>query len=209
MVQILLGSVLLSLIHASIPNHWVPLVAVGRAQKWSVRDTVWATVIAGLAHTISTVAIGVLVGLVGLKLSHEYEEMAVIIAPIVLVLLGLVYIVLDFRHHRHRHIRMETLAQKSRAAIIASISFAMFFSPCLEIDGFYLTAGAYGGLAIAIVSLVYVLVTVSGMVILVFVGLKGIERVRWHFLEHHEKAVSGIVLVVLGLLAYLSGGHMH
>lgn len=209
MVQILLGSMLLSLIHAAIPNHWIPLVAVGRAQKWSVRETVWATIIAGLAHTVSTVAIGVLVGLVGMKLSHEYEEMAAVVAPVVLVILGVIYIALDFRHHRHRDIRMENLTQKSRAAVIASIAFAMFFSPCLEIDGFYLTAGAYGGIGILTVSLVYIFVTVLGMVLLVFIGSRGIERVRWHFLEHHEKAIGGIVLVILGLVAWFSGGHVH
>lgn len=209
MLQILLGSVLLSLIHAAIPNHWVPLVAIGRAQKWSHKETLWITVIVGLAHILSTVAIGVLVGFVGLQLAHEYEEVASIIAPLVLVVLGIVYVVLDIRHHRHKHIQTETLVQKSRAAVVASLSFAMFFSPCLEITGFYLSAGTYGSLGIVVVSLVYLLVTVIGMVILVYIGMRSIERVRWSFLEHHEKAVGGIVLIVLGIVSYLSGGHIH
>lgn len=209
MIQILLGSILLSLVHAAIPNHWIPLVAIGRAQRWSHRETLWVTVVVGLAHILSTVAIGALVGLVGLQLAHEYEEAAAIIAPTVLVLLGIVYIVLDFRHHRHKHIHTESLVQKSRAAVIASLSFAMFFSPCLEITGFYLSAGVYGVIGIVVVSLVYLLVTVLGMVLLVYIGMKSIERVRWSFLEHHEKAVGGVVLIVLGVLAYFSGGHIH
>jgi hypothetical protein len=33
--------------------------------------------------------------------------------------------------------------------------------------------------------------------------MKGVNTFRSHFLEHHEKAISGAVLVALGILAYL------
>lgn len=209
MLQILLGSIVLSLVHAAIPNHWIPLVAVGRAQQWTRGETIRATIIAGLAHSIGTVGLGVLVGFVGLQLAHEYEETALFVTPMVLLLLGMIYIVLDIRKHRHRDIAVESLTKKSRSAIIASLAVAMFFSPCLEITGFYLSAGAYGGLGILVVSLVYLTVTVLGMVTLVYAAIRGVERVRWHFLEHHEYAVSGVVLVILGLVALLTGGHAH
>jgi cadmium resistance protein CadD (predicted permease) len=41
------------------------------------------------------------------------------------------------------------------------------------------------------------------MLILVYLGLKGIERLRWHILEHYEKAVMGVILVLLGVFGYV------
>ena len=209
MLNILLGSILISLVHAAIPSHWLPLVVVGRAQRWTQGETLRATVLAGLAHTISTTAIGVLIALAGLKLTHEFEETSTFTAPMVLILLGMVFIVLDLRHHRHREIKVETFEKKSRAAVIASLSLAMFFSPCMELSAVYLQAGTFGGAAIVAITAIYLFVTVLGMVVLVYLGMRGVERVRWHFLEKHEKAVSGIVLVALGLVTLLTGGHSH
>jgi len=51
--------------------------------------------------------------------------------------------------------------------------------------------------------MIYVLVTVLGMLLLVDLGRRGIQKIRLHFLEHHEKGVTGAVLIVLGILAYL------
>ena len=39
MIQVLLGSLLLSVIHALIPNHWLPIVAVSKAQQWTRTET--------------------------------------------------------------------------------------------------------------------------------------------------------------------------
>ena len=40
------------------------------------------------------------------------------------------------------------------------------------------------------------------MVSLVYLGLKGVNKLNSHFLDHHEKSITGVVLVLLGLLAY-------
>jgi hypothetical protein len=39
------------------------------------------------------------------------------------------------------------------------------------------------------------------MLLLVSLGMRGVRTFKSHFLEHHEKAVTGIVLVALGILA--------
>ena len=73
MFQIFIGSLVLSLIHASIPNHWIPLIALGKTEKWTQRQTLLATLITGFAHTMSTVFVGIVVGLIGYKLSARYS----------------------------------------------------------------------------------------------------------------------------------------
>ena len=203
MFQLFLGSLLLSVIHASIPNHWLPLVAISKSENWSRRETIAATAIAGFSHTASTILIGILVGLLGFRLSENYEPIVRIIAPVVLIVLGSMYILLGMKHsHAHVHDSGGMTDKNSKMAIIASLSFGMFFSPCIEIEAYYFSAGLIGWSGILIVSVVYLIVTVIGMLILVDLGLKGINKLDWHFLEHNEKRVTGIVLILLGFLAF-------
>ena len=203
MFQVFLGSFLLSIIHASIPNHWLPLVAISSSEKWTRRETLIATALAGFAHTASTILIGILVGLLGYTLSESYEPIVRVAAPVILISLGLLYLFMDLRHtHTHTHGIKSSGKRGSKAAIIGSLSFAMFFSPCIEIEAYYFSAGLIGWSGIFIVSVVYLIVTVLGMLILVDVGLRGVKKLNWHFLEHHEKRVTGTVLILLGILAY-------
>ena len=206
MWQIFIGSLTLSVIHALIPNHWIPLVAIGKSEKWTVPETLSATGVAGFAHILSTVIIGIIVGFAGFKLSSSIEKFSSIIAPFILVAIGIIYIAVDFiqsrRHHHHEHINISNSKGKSRKAIVLSLSLAMFLSPCLELEAYYFQAGTLGWKGILTVSVVYLIVTVSAMVILVWLGLKGMNRIKSGFLEHHNKRIAGIVLILLGLLAW-------
>ena len=209
MYQIFLGSLILSTIHALIPNHWLPLIAVGKTEKWSQKQTLWATVITGVAHTLSTIIIGIVVGLVGYKLATKYAVISETIAPAILIGLGLIYILRDFRNNHHQSHNMKPLVieqdhKRSRwVAILTSLSIAMFLTPCIEIEAYYFQAGTIGWTGIFIVSAVYLLITVVIMLLLVFLGMKGVKTFKSHFLERHEKAVTGAVLVVLGILAVI------
>jgi putative Mn2+ efflux pump MntP len=207
MWQIFIGSITLSLIHALIPNHWVPLIAIGKTEKWTPGETLSATVITGFAHTLSTVIIGIIVGFLGYALSDRYTLISQTIAPLILVGLGLVYIVIDLiqahkhHHHHHEHLNANNTAGKSRWAILTSLSIAMFLTPCIELEAYYFQAGTIGWAGIFIVSVVYTFTTVAVMLVLVYLGMKGIKRFNSNFMEHHEKLMTGIILVILGLFA--------
>jgi nickel/cobalt transporter (NicO) family protein len=210
MYQIFIGSLILSTIHALIPNHWLPLIAVGKTEKWTTNQTLWATVITGFSHTLSTIIIGIVVGLIGFELAARYAIISETIAPAILIALGLVYIFRNFygmHHHDHDHEMKADLTgkgeKKSRwAAILTSLSIAMFLTPCIEIEAFYFQAGTIGWTGIFIVSAVYLLTTVMVMLALVSLGMKGAQAFKMHFLEHYEKAVTGAVLIALGVLAW-------
>ena len=204
MIQVLIGSLVLSVIHAAIPNHWIPFVAISKTENWSRRETLWVTAIAGIAHTSSTILVGIIVGLIGYKLSSTYELVTRIIAPSILVILGLIYIIVDLKSPHHHRAPMETssITRKSKFAIIMSLGVAMFFSPCIEIEAYYFTTGTYGWTGIAGISIIYLIVTILGMLLLVDFGRKGVEKMKWQFLEHHEGKVMGVVLILLGILAY-------
>ena len=237
MLQIFLASLLLSGIHASIPNHWLPIIAIGKTEKWSHRETMWATAISGFAHTLSTVLIGIVVGFFGYKLSSSYGVISGIIAPAILIILGIIYLVLDLtgRHHHHQHFPLpaghhehshennhhvhehnhdhshehehtHTHAhpekQRAKWAVLFSLSLGMFLSPCAEIEAYYFQASTIGWVGIWIVSAVYTILTVGGMLLLVSLGMRGVKHLKSHYMEQHEKRITGIVLILVGLATY-------
>src|SRR5665647_3647326 len=106
MWQIFLGSLILGLIHPLFPNHWLPLIAISKTEKWSNRETVFATLITGFSHTLSTIIIGIIVGFVGIKLSESYSYITRVAAPVILLVIGIIYLFLDFRSHRHKHFEL-------------------------------------------------------------------------------------------------------
>lgn len=204
MLQLFFGSILLSLVHAVIPNHWLPVVAIGKAENWTQRETLFVAGISGFAHTLSTVLVGIAIGIIGISLSSSYTIIAEKIAPALLIVLGLVYLVIDrLNHHKHTHgMNTGKVKNRSKWAIITSLALAMFLSPCLEIEAYYFQAGVAGWTGILLVSSVYVIITVSGMLLLVFLANKGVRAIQSHFLDHHEKLLSGIVLILLGIFSF-------
>ena len=197
---------LLGLIHPLFPNHWIPLIAISKAEKWTNKETIYATLLTGFSHTLSTIIIGIIVGFVGIKLSESYSYITRVAAPLILVIIGIIYLFLDFRsshHHHHFDINGESLKnKKSKKAIIITLCIGLFFSPCIEIEAYYFQAATQGWVGILIVSLVYLIMTLTVMVALVYLGLKGVNKFHSYFLEHHEKSITGVVLILLGLLAY-------
>lgn len=207
MWQIFIGSLVLSVIHAAIPNHWLPLVAIGKTEKWTIGETLSATIITGFAHTLSTIIIGIIVGLVGIKLSGSNGLIIDYVAPTILIVIGIIYMILDFRkgvHHHHSEFENSNsrFGNKTRISILVSLSVAMFLTPCVEIEAYYFQAGMIGWKGIFMVSAVYTLTTVILMMMFVYISYKGTQRLKLHTLEEHEKLITGIVLTCLGILAF-------
>ncbi|HEU4606833.1 MAG TPA: hypothetical protein VFS31_01910, partial [Chitinophagaceae bacterium] len=88
MSSLILGSLLISLLHAVIPSHWLPVVAIGRKEKWTMGETVRITFIAGLSHVMSTVLIGFILGIIGAELQDSITAFTAVIAPSLLILMG-------------------------------------------------------------------------------------------------------------------------
>ncbi len=208
--HVLFGSLTLSLVHAAIPSHWLPLILLARSERWSRRRALAATAVAGGAHTLSTIAIGVAVGLFGKRLAAEHGELLRLGAPALLALLGLVYLGLQLRERGHEHahehgVSPETVRGRSGVGLLVALCAAMFFSPCLEIEAYFFLAGGHGWSGIAAVSTLYLLVTVAGMVALVALGLAGLSRLDLHWLDHYEMGVVGLAFLALAALAWWVG----
>ena len=194
MSALLIGSFLLSIFHALIPSHWLPVLAISRQEKWSKQKTLWITFITGLAHVLSTILLGGVLALLGFFLADKIAVFTNWIAPILLILLGGFYI---YQHYRHRHFHLQE--SNARWGVIGTLVFAMFLSPCLEIEGYFLAAGQYGWSFIFLLGMVYAVVTISGMMIWISLALTGLKRLDWHAWEHNAGLITGATLVLSGL----------
>ncbi len=201
MFSITIGVLFISFLHAIIPNHWLPVVAIGRRQGWNLAETSRVTFIAGSAHVISTILIGLLLGIIGGELTQHIDHFTRIIAPSVLILMGFYFVQQHYRH-RHFHIDNEVLEKRTKRSIITALFISMFLSPCMEIEAYFLLAGSKGWYFVAMIALIYSVITVAGMLIWVRIVYKGLLRLNWHKWEHNAGIITGLVLISTGIVSF-------
>ncbi len=200
-ISIIVGSLVLSVLHALIPNHWLSVLAIGRKENWTIDQTTYVTFISGLAHALSTVIIGVIIGLIGIRLAEHIEDFTHIMAPIILICLGVYFI---YQHHGHKHFYVHAESKtSSKNNIIITLTVAMFFSPCFEIEAYFLMAGAHGWHQVILLASLYTIVTVGGMVIWIRLAYVGLFKINWHSLEHNAGIITGVTLVLTGILSFI------
>jgi len=201
MIQILTGSILISLLHAVIPNHWLPVLAIGRKEGWSLAETTRITFISGLSHVISTILIGVLLGLIGEELASHLDSFTHVIAPAILILLGFYFIRQHYKHH-HFQVDKEKIEKKTKRSIITALVIAMFLSPCMEIEAYFLLAGTKGWQVMALIAIMYSVITIAGMLIWVRIVYKGLLKLNWHKWEHNAGIITGLTLIITGIITF-------
>jgi len=202
MLSLVAGTFVLALVHALIPNHWLPLVAVARAEHWKTKDITTITFVSATAHVLGTVALGVILGIIGKELAEQYGHAINIGASILLIVFGLIYYTVNLPHHHHSSQRDVAQYKRSKRKWILIFIFMMFLSPCLEVESLFLSAGAFGMTTVTLLSVVYAIVSISGIMLLVNLGNKGINLLPAEFIEHNEKRISGSVLIAVGIVSF-------
>ncbi|MBK9378808.1 MAG: hypothetical protein IPM86_11480 [Saprospiraceae bacterium] len=97
---ILSGALMISLMHAIIPSHWLPILTIGKAYKWSKNEVMRLTFGAGMAHVCSTILLGLLASFLGETMKESFHQWFEWLLPVSLILFGLYFL---YRHHTHHH----------------------------------------------------------------------------------------------------------
>lgn len=202
MFSLLAGTFILAFVHALIPNHWLPLVAVAKAEGWKSKELNFITFIAALAHVIGTIALGIVLGVIGDKLKDDYGRAIYVAGPVLLIVFGLIYFTVNLPHHHHHERKDVDGYKRSRGKWIFIFIVMMFLSPCLEVESLFLSAGAYGMPTVTLMAIIYTIVSVSGILLLVNLGQKSVNLLPAAFIEHNEKRISGAVLIFVGILSF-------
>ncbi len=199
MFTVIAGTVLLAIVHALIPNHWLPLVAVARAEQWEQKEVTTITLLAALAHVTGTIALGIVLGLIGKELTEEYGRIIYVISSLLLIVFGLIYFTVNLPHHHPAEHTDIAAYRRSKRRWVLIFIVMMFLSPCLEVESVFLSAGVFGMGIVILLALIYAIVSVLGILFLVSVGYKGINLIPSSFIEHNEKRISGIILILVGI----------
>lgn len=188
------------MLHAVIPSHWLPVLAIGKKEGWTLAETSRVTILAGIAHVVSTIIIGVLLGLISGELTEHVEHFTRVIAPSILILLGFYFIRQHYRHN-HFHYEHKPPKKKTKRSIILTLILAMFLSPCLEIEAYFLLAGSKGWYVLVMIALLYSIISIVGMLIWIRIVYTGLMKLKWDKLEDNAGIITGLVLIVTGLLS--------
>ncbi len=112
---LLMAVAAVGLLHTVVPDHWLPIALMARQEGWARRDTARAAFVAGIGHSLSTLALGVLVWLAGAASAARFGQAVSGVASAALIGFGLWVAIASFRelrresaghnrgHEGHRH----------------------------------------------------------------------------------------------------------
>jgi hypothetical protein len=196
--QYIVATILLALIHGSIPNHWLPFIALSRAEKWSTKKLIMIISIGAIFHSLSTAILGFFISYFGYYIS-SISQLEKILPTFFMVFLGMIYLIIDHQEHYN-----DSLKKKSINPIfsVMLLYLGMFFSPCLEIEAIYFSVGRYGLTSFVLISLIYTIITLVSMLTFSYLAYKGLLKYFPKILEKYEKRMIGLVLIILGIFSF-------
>lgn len=206
MAEIFVGSLALSIVHVLMPNHWMPIAVIGKGEGWEASKVRQVAALAGLSHSLSTIFIGVGVGLLGMKLAAISVDVMRLAAPSIFFIFGIVYLMGGIRDGRrsnsggHRHPVRSSRASTYGAT--TAIFTTMFLTPCIEIETYFFRASIMGWSGITLVGITYIVVTVVGILSFVEIVRRGLDFRGFQLLERYEKQIVGMILMVLAVVTY-------
>ncbi len=216
-LPILLTGLMIALLHAAIPTHWLPFVIASRAQKWSWQKTQSILLIAGLGHIIMTTVLGALIFVLGLGFFQKYQNYFLLLACLSIAIFGFYQVVQHFQGRKHSHCQQtehhhhfDDIQKNSQDGwAILSLLSLLTFSPCESFLPVYLSAVQQGWPGFLYLSLILAVGTLSSMLILTWISLRSLARFQMNWIEDYEKLVTGIGLLTLSVLVFLIENHHH
>lgn len=204
---ILLAGALTSVIHASLPNHWLPFVAAARFHKWTIAQLLRFTLLVAIAHAAITLALAVLMGLIGEGLVHFFHENAAKIAgTALLVLAGLFFFAPSLYGHTHiHHPECQHCHNSSEVVTLVGLFLSLALSPCEGLlPIFFAAAVKFGWLKALVVAILSSLLMVLLIVTIVWASYKGWEKFLPKMRERNERLLASALTGTVGILL-LSG----
>lgn len=203
-VGLIIATFGVALLHAAMPNHWMPFVLVGKAQGWSITRTLTITGTASLGHSVITCVIGFVVALMGAQISRYVESRIGYLTGIILIILGVAYLALSRWHrvrpHTHEGHSTRYLSDKAAAASLFSM---LCFSPCEAALPIFLAASAMSWGILLTMAIILTTSTLFGMLALTALAYRGMQRLKFESLERYEKELVGAILIFIGIMVFI------
>ena len=205
--KVLIAGLTVALVHALLPNHWLPFVLIGRTQGWRRGKILGVVLLAGCGHAGMLAALGTVAAVAGRGIMRWLEpsvaSAGTLLGVAVLLVFGLHYILADWRGSGHAHHHPTPDSPREDKAAILSLFLLLTFSPCEGLLPIFFAAHPLGLPQLLALALAIAVLTVGGMLLLCSLTLLGFERLHLAWLEQRERSVVGWVLVALAALVLL------
>src|SRR3989338_897776 len=196
---LILGAFVLTILHTILPEHWMPFVLVGKVQKWSTKKTLEVAALAATGHVLITIFLGFLVLFLTEAALDYFGLVEKIVSGVILIGIGLIYLLFAFRKtHMHKH--HDVLPEK---ATMGSLIALFSFSPCEAVIPLFILAADQSWFLWIPLSLTILFCTILGMFVLISITLYGYRKIKLHWVEDNEKAITGALLMIIGVLALI------
>ena len=185
------------------PDHYLPFVMIGKARNWKLSRVVTLTAICGVAHVLSSV----LLGFLGIQLGVFVENLIGIEsvrgewAAWSLIAFGLIYGTWGLKKvfeqkqtdsHIHTHHNSKN--------VTPWILFTIFvLGPCEPlIPVLMYPAMEHGIVSAMLVALIFGFFTIAIMMITVVIMFKGVQHIKFYFIEKYSHAIAGYTIFISG-----------
>ena len=223
---LLATAALVGFVHTILgPDHYIPFIAMSKAGNWTSNKTFWITLVCGVGHVLSSVAIGAIGIALGVAL-HKIEYLESFrgdIAGWLLIAFGFGYFIwgikkalrgkphshlhaheggeLHLHSHDHSNSHMHAHAGAKKSNITPWILFTIFvFGPCETLIPLLMYPAAKENLfGLVLVTSVFAFTTISTMLMVVFASLKGIQFIPLEKFEKFMHASAGFIILLCGV----------
>ena len=221
-IFLILTAASLGIIHTAIgPDHYVPFIALAKANNWSMYKVIIITALCGVGHILSYILIGLIGAAFGLAINsiETIESIRGDIASWSLIAFGLVYLIWGFKKayigkpHTHfhfnkdKHLHYESdIANykhknehtKNNAAWILFVIFV--FGPCEVLIPLFMYMVTLKNTSLLIlVTGVFGIATILTMLGTVSFSLIGLKFFHSKKLEKYSHAIAGIIILICGV----------
>lgn len=223
-------AVFIGLFHTFIGvDHYIPFVVLSKANAWSLRKTMWIVLVCGIGHVLSSAVFGYFGILLSQSVTYlvDIESIRGSLATYFMIGFGLVYTLWALRdiylHKPHKHMvdgheimhdhhtieSTETHIDekpKSNQNVIWGLFILFVLGPCEPLIPLLMYPAATENTGALIgVTLAFSFCTISMMLLLTWIGIKGLSIIKVNFLDKYSHALAGSAITICGLMILTLG----
>lgn len=218
---LIIAAISISFIHTLTgPDHYLPFIALSKANNWTVSKTIFWTVVCGIGHVGSSVVLGLGGVAIGWSLGriNAFESMRGGLAGWLMLAIGGVYLIYAFvqlrNNKRHKHFDVqgdemyvyehkhgEIVLPTERKKVTPWVMFIVFLlGPCEPlIPLLSFPAAKHSLTGITILISLFTLFTLLTMVTIVLLGYYGIGFFKTDRLERYVHLLAATTVIICGV----------
>jgi len=183
--------------HTAVPDHWMPIAVLARKDGWSRAQTIRSAAIAGLGHTLSTLAIGAIVWIAGAALAVRFGHLVALLSSAALIAFGLWIAIASWIEVRSGAADGGE-AVSGRGGARMTLLLILGSSPMVEGIPAFFAAARFGPKLLAVMAVCFAASTIVTYVALCAFAGGALQRLRLGPLERYGEVISGAVIALVG-----------